>query len=166
MTGRLGEATRSLHTALRGILVRLLPSLASSLAWSVRMLTGGRIVSEAEYGECGGSLRYCCDCSPQRRGGAAARPDRCESRGQLLTHSRSSAGPYTLASAIAHRLIQEAYNRGSMDNLAVVIVDLATLGTSLGAADTELEDGSAQLGLPAPKRSLVRGVECVIFTWL
>ena len=165
MTGRLGEAMRSLYTALNGIQVRLLPPLASSLAWFMRMLTGGQTVSEAEYGECGGSLQYCCDCSPQRRGGAAVGPDRCESRGRLLSHSRSSAGPDTLASAVSHRLIQEAYNRGSMDNLAVVVVDLATLGTPFGAADTELEDGSARLGLPAPNMSLVRGDECAAFLW-
>lgn len=150
--GRLGEAMTSLHTALRGIRVGLLPSLANLLSSAVRMLTGGQIMPKAEQGD-SGSLQYCCDCGLQQKqqGVANAGSDRCESRGRLPSQGRPSAGPDTLASAVSHRLIHEAYNRGSMDNLAVVVVDLATLGTPFGTSNTVLADGRDRLGLPAPQ---------------
>lgn len=50
-------------------------------------------------------------------------------QGQQSTRDGCMPGtlqPETLSSAIAHRIAQEAFNRGSMDNIAVIVVDLAT----------------------------------------
>ena len=41
--------------------------------------------------------------------------------------SREDGIPPTLSELVSWRLVQEAYNRGSMDNLAVVVVDLTAL---------------------------------------
>ena len=48
---------------------------------------------------------------------------------------------------MASRIMQEAYNRGSMDNLAVIVVDLATQSD---------QDGPVGLEQPSESIDLVR----------
>ena len=59
----------------------------------------------------------------RRRGGPSS--SRSLFKSQRL-ESGEAYGPETLAAAVSYRIMTEAFNRGSMDNIAVIVADLAT----------------------------------------
>lgn len=120
-------------------LTRAASTVAQALSslFDIALLQGGFLPWQSPAEPPG--LSACCDCCGRkacdRQAAIAAR------RARTITarahHQRTAAAsceaPSTpakvapMAEAVAWRLIQEAFNRGSMDNLAVVVVDLTTL---------------------------------------
>ncbi|CAD7695660.1 unnamed protein product [Ostreobium quekettii] len=72
-------------------------------------------------------LEACCDCQLICAGNehSSDDPGGCS--------SSEGPGPNTLEQMIAHRIVSEAYNRGSMDNIAAVTVDLSILSRQVPA---------------------------------
>jgi len=131
-----------LHDLVRHLIKDVHSSVLQALTrWPLSVLFGRNMKfgrPDNQFGE-NVELLGCCDCSYSQRSEAAAAHscDRDESQSHQSTRTRGRASapfthtskflrPETLSSAIAYRIAQEAFNRGSMDNIAVIVVDLAT----------------------------------------
>ena len=89
----------------------------------------------------------CCDCSLWAASAAAqSGRDPCTDAGLVLTRSNARQQQWRSVEGAAMRLVQEAVNRGSSDNVATVVVQLTERGSGpLG----QQAHGATSVGQPA-----------------